>query len=304
MVYFVLALALFSPAPYLEVMRHLIGGLRGQGLLGEWHIPAKSSLFRARQRLGSEPLRVLFATTAKPMGTEATPGCFWHGLRLLAVDGTCWDVADSVANEAAFGRPGNSRGHDKSSFPQVRMACLIEVGTHLVLDAELAGCRTGEVTLCLLDLPFSDHRSAPAADRRGGGVERAAGCLDRGQPHELVAVPQPGQRQRHIGGVKVARTGCPPRAPADDDRAEQRGQQPPVSVLDACAHHTVRAPRRVRAGSGGVLLPPGPQFQVVRQELPQDLAAPQVKEFFQLVVVQAGTRRAGEVGNERGEQMS
>ncbi|PSM40356.1 hypothetical protein C6Y14_27030 [Streptomyces dioscori] len=29
----------------------------------------------------------------------------------------------------------------------MRMACLIEVGTHLVLDAEPAGCRTGEVTL-------------------------------------------------------------------------------------------------------------------------------------------------------------
>ncbi|WP_405655046.1 transposase domain-containing protein [Streptomyces sp. NBC_00019] len=71
-VYFVLALALFSPAPYLEVMRHLVEGLRSQGLLGEWRIPAKSSLFRARQRLGSEPLRVLFATTAKPMGTETT----------------------------------------------------------------------------------------------------------------------------------------------------------------------------------------------------------------------------------------
>jgi transposase IS4-like protein/DDE family transposase len=146
-VYFVLALALFSPAPYLEVMRQLVEGLRGAGLLGGWHVPAKSSLFRARQRLGSEPLRVLFATTAKPMGTEATPGVFWRGLRLLAVDGTCWDVADSAANEAAFGRPGNPRGHDKSCFPQVRMACLIEVGTHLVLDAELAGCRTGEVTL-------------------------------------------------------------------------------------------------------------------------------------------------------------
>ncbi|SEE87858.1 Transposase DDE domain-containing protein [Streptomyces sp. Ag109_O5-10] len=147
MVYFVLGLALFSPAPYLDVMRHLVEGLRGQGLLGDWRIPAKSSLFRARQRLGPEPLRVLFTTTAKPMGTEGTPGAFWRGLRLLAVDGTCWDVADSAANEAAFGRPGNSRGHDKSSFPQVRMACLIEVGTHLVLDAELAGCRTGEVTL-------------------------------------------------------------------------------------------------------------------------------------------------------------
>ncbi|WP_246091269.1 transposase domain-containing protein [Streptomyces griseorubiginosus] len=115
-VYFMLALALFSSAPYLEVMRHLVEGLRGQELLGEWHIPAKSSLFRARQRLGSLPLRVLFATTVKPMGTEAMPGCFWRGLRLLAVDGTCWDVADCPANEAAFGRPGNSRGHDKSSF--------------------------------------------------------------------------------------------------------------------------------------------------------------------------------------------
>jgi hypothetical protein len=146
-VYFVLGLALFSPAPYLDVMRHLVEGLRGLGLLGNWRIPAKSSLFRARQRLGPEPLRVLFAATAKPMGTEATPGAFWRGLRLLATDGTCWDVADSAANEAAFGRPGNPRGSDKSSFPQVRMACLIEAGTHLVLDAEVAGCRTGEVTL-------------------------------------------------------------------------------------------------------------------------------------------------------------
>ncbi|MFI1769715.1 transposase domain-containing protein [Streptomyces sp. NPDC020800] len=44
----------FPPAPYLDVMRHLVEGLRGQGLLGGWHRPAKSSLFRARRRLGCE----------------------------------------------------------------------------------------------------------------------------------------------------------------------------------------------------------------------------------------------------------
>ncbi|MET8129807.1 IS4 family transposase, partial [Streptomyces sp. NPDC005231] len=146
-VYFVLGLALFSPAPYLEVMRHLVAGLRGLGLLGKWHVPAKSSLFRARQRLGFEPLQVLFAATAKPMANESTPGAFWRGLRLLAVDGTCWDVADTAANQAAFGRPGNGRGTRRSAFVQVRMAALVEVGSHAVLDAELAGCRTGEVTL-------------------------------------------------------------------------------------------------------------------------------------------------------------
>jgi hypothetical protein len=40
----VLGLALFSPAPYLEVMRHLVEGLRGRGPLGEWHFPAKSKV--------------------------------------------------------------------------------------------------------------------------------------------------------------------------------------------------------------------------------------------------------------------
>nr|WP_282190008.1 hypothetical protein [Streptomyces sp. S1D4-11] len=43
---------------------------------------------------------------------------------------------------------------------------------------------------------------------------------------------------------------------------------------------------------------------MVRQELPQDVAAPQVKEFFQLIMVQAANRRAGEVSNELGEQAS
>jgi hypothetical protein len=162
-VYFVLGPALFSPAPYLEVMRHLVESLRGLGLLGNWRVPARSSLFRARQRLGSEPLRVLFAATAKPMATAAMPGAFWRGLRLLAVDGTCWDVAGSEANEAAFGRPGSGRGSGRSAFPQVWMAVLVEIGSHAVLDAELAGCRTGEVTLVsrlprsALNVSFSDE---------------------------------------------------------------------------------------------------------------------------------------------------
>ncbi|RMB81460.1 IS4 family transposase [Streptomyces shenzhenensis] len=146
-VYVVLGLALFSPASYLEVLRHLVEGLRTAGLCGTWRMPAKSSLFRARDRLGPEPLRVLFAATARPLADERTPGAFWRRLRLMAVDGTCWDVADSAGNEKAFGRPGNTRGPDRAAFPQVRMAALVELGTHAVLDAELDGCRVGELTL-------------------------------------------------------------------------------------------------------------------------------------------------------------
>jgi hypothetical protein len=77
-VYFVLALALFSPAPYLEVLRHLTEGLPELGRWGSWRMPAKSSLHRARERLGAEPLRVLFAATARPLATPSTPGAFWR----------------------------------------------------------------------------------------------------------------------------------------------------------------------------------------------------------------------------------
>jgi hypothetical protein len=146
-VYFVLALALFSPAPYLEVLQHLVQGLRELGRWGSWRVPAKSSLFRARERLGARPLRVLFAATARPLATPAIPGAFWRGLRLVAVDGTCWDAADTPANEAAFGRPGSRQGQGGGAFPQVRMVALVECGTHAILDAELDGYRVGEITL-------------------------------------------------------------------------------------------------------------------------------------------------------------
>ncbi|QIY60105.1 IS4 family transposase [Streptomyces sp. RPA4-5] len=169
-VYFVLGMALFSPAPYLEVLRHLTEGLRGAGLWGGWRIPAKSSLFRARERLGPEPLRVLFAAAAGPLADERTPGAFWRGLRLVAVDGTCWDAADSPANDKEFGRPGSSRGPDKAAFVQVRMAALVECGTHAVLDAELEGCRVGELTLSARLVRSAGPGMLVLADREFLGV--------------------------------------------------------------------------------------------------------------------------------------
>jgi hypothetical protein len=169
-VYFVLALALFSPAPYLEVLRHLTEGLRDLGRWGSWRMPAKSSLFRARERLGAEPLRVLFAATARPLATPSTPGAFWRGLRLMAVDGSCWDAADTPANDKEFGRPGTHRGEGGGAFPQVRMVALVECGTHAVVDAELDGCRVGEVTLAARVARSAGPGMLVLADREFLGV--------------------------------------------------------------------------------------------------------------------------------------
>lgn len=60
--------------------------------------PSKSAIFQARARLGSEPLVALFERVAEPIGTDRTPGVWLAGRRLVAVDGTCLDVADTTAN--------------------------------------------------------------------------------------------------------------------------------------------------------------------------------------------------------------
>jgi hypothetical protein len=152
-VYFVLALALFSHAAYEEVMRCLVEGLgwaqharRGRRSWPWWHVPGASALAEARERLGPEPLRVLFEQAARPLATQATRGAFWRHWRLLILDGTCLDVPDSPANQV-LGRSKSGRGEGVGAFPQVRVVGLVEAGTHAIVDAVQGPYATGEQTL-------------------------------------------------------------------------------------------------------------------------------------------------------------
>ena len=71
--------------------------------------PHRSSLCRARQRLGVGPVRLLFERIARPLADALTPGSFYAGLRLMGIDGTTYTVPDSEANASAFGYTGRSR---------------------------------------------------------------------------------------------------------------------------------------------------------------------------------------------------
>ena len=147
-VYYVLGLALFSQASYEEVMRELTEGLSwASGWSQSWNVPTKAALFKARARLGPEPLQALFGAVATPLASAQTRGAWYRGWRLMSIDGTCLDVADTAANEAAFGRPGTGRGDGAGAFPQVRLVALAECGTHALTAAAMGACITGETTL-------------------------------------------------------------------------------------------------------------------------------------------------------------
>ena len=133
-VYYVLALALFYGEAYEEVMRRLVGGLRGlENWSKEWKIPTSSAISQARSRLGEDPLRELFRRVASPIARPGTKGAWFRGLRVMSIDGVVIDVPDTPENASEFGRSRTAIA--ESAFPQLRLVGLAECGTHAIIAA-------------------------------------------------------------------------------------------------------------------------------------------------------------------------
>ncbi|MGW8948410.1 IS4 family transposase [Streptomyces koyangensis] len=142
-VYFVLAMCLFFGQPYEEVARLLGDGLRDGRR--SWRVPTTAAIGRARRRLGVEPLKVLFARVCRPVAVPQTAGAWYRRWRLVAVDGTTLDLADTAENDSFFGRPGSGRG--TGAFPQARLVALAECGTHAVFGAAVGPLSASEPVL-------------------------------------------------------------------------------------------------------------------------------------------------------------
>lgn len=141
----VIAMSLWSKASMRTVLKNLVDGLSEAWVrMGKyWRIPCKSSITEARQRVGAGVMSRLFHLVVKPLATIETPGAFLEGLRVMAVDGTVFDVPDTQSNARVFGYPGTRPG-TRAAFPKVRLVLLIETGTHLIVDALMCPYRIGE----------------------------------------------------------------------------------------------------------------------------------------------------------------
>ncbi|MFJ2478249.1 transposase domain-containing protein, partial [Streptomyces sp. NPDC087659] len=88
-VYFVLAMCLFSGQSYEGVIRLLTAGVQGvRRWRGSWGVPSTAAVWRARSRLGVAPLRQLFVRVCRPVAAPGTVGAFYRGWRLTVIDGT------------------------------------------------------------------------------------------------------------------------------------------------------------------------------------------------------------------------
>jgi hypothetical protein len=147
MAYFAMGMALHSDGSYEDVLALISDGLAWADRAdGPSRLANKAAISHARDRLGPEPMRLLFARVARPLAAKDTVGCWLAGRRLVAIDGTCLDLADTPANDEFFGRPGVMKG-ERSAFPQARVVALGECGTHAMFDAVIGAYTTPETVL-------------------------------------------------------------------------------------------------------------------------------------------------------------
>ena len=159
-VYYVIALALYMQVSYREVLRCLLEGL--QWIAGPTRgvkVTGKSGISQARTRLGWRPLQQVHDEVVRPIAVPATKGAWYREWRLLSLDGSTLDVADTPGNVKGFGRPGASRG--TTAYPQLRFVSLVENGTHVLVGSQLGRYTEGETTLVripVIVIAQSGHR--------------------------------------------------------------------------------------------------------------------------------------------------
>jgi hypothetical protein len=187
--YYVIAQALFMQVSQREVLRCLLEGVRWLfGPKVPIKVTGKSGISQARSRLGWEPVKQLHDDIVEPIAVKKTRGAWYKNWKVVSLDGSTLDIADTQKNQEAFGRPGASRG--SSAYPQIRFVSLVENGTHVLFGTEMAGYRTGEITLTKSALKRLKPGMLCLADRNFLGYElwkqaqlTGADLLWRGKKH-------------------------------------------------------------------------------------------------------------------------
>jgi hypothetical protein len=254
--YYCMALALYPQAAYEAVFAAVAQGLASvHGSIAPRTV-VKSAISTARTRLGSAPLKTLHARACKPLASlQAQPHAFYGGLRLVALDGSVFDIPDEAANAQHFGRhkaSGKPSGN-VASYPQARCVLLAECATHAILDAQLGASTQSENAL-------------------------AQPLLERLQPDMLCLADRgfcgyPNWRKARASGAQLLW------------RCKSDWQLPVDQVLDDDSYLTTLYPdqKSRRAGIGAL------QVRVIEYDLPQQSGA---QERYRLITTLLDPKKA------------
>ena len=161
---------------------------------------SKSAVAQARQRLGAEPLRVLFEISARAWSEQDRKQYLFKGLSLFAMDGTTIKTADTPEHREHFGAQVYPSGRI-SSYPQVRGVTLTAVPTHLIRDAVFGPYGINEMLSAKELLPSIPDDSLTAFDKGFLSAEILCGLTSSGVNRHFIIPAKANTKWKVIEGT-------------------------------------------------------------------------------------------------------
>ena len=170
-VYYCMGLSLYPEQAYESVFAAVAEGLAWSAGAATPAPVAKSAISKLRTKLGYAPLQALVQRCCKPLADPVHhPQGFYAGRRIVAIDGSKFEVPDEAQNKVAFGYPGSRTG--QSGYPQAQSAVLVECATHAILAANIGAYRVAEWEICQPLLGSLGPGMLCLADRGFNGFEQ------------------------------------------------------------------------------------------------------------------------------------
>jgi len=199
-VWLVIGISLYRDRPMVEVAHRLDLVLPGRD--GTLDPITKGAIPQARERVGVEPMKILFETTARHWAWADAQKDRWRGLRVLGADGSTLRVPDSPENRKAFRLPPRSRGRT-AGYPQVRVSVLMALRSRLWMDFDFADNRTAEGPLTWPLIQRVPDESVTILDGQYGNYAQLQALRLNGKKRHWLS-----RAKKNMRGRRVKRLGA------------------------------------------------------------------------------------------------
>lgn len=195
---------------------------------------SKSAAAQARQRLGSDPLKWLFAHSARHWSSQDRRSYIFKGLQLFAMDGTTLRTHDTADNREHFGAQLYSSGAI-ASYPQVRGVTLTALPTHLVHSAVFGPYGTNEMRYAKQLIADVPNESLTVFDRGFLSAEILCGLTQNGTDRHYIIPAKSNTRWEVIEGDEsdgIVRMRVSPQARAKCTELPEFWEARAITVID------------------------------------------------------------------------
>lgn len=171
LVYYVVAMALFSNVNIRSVLKALLEGLSRLFPSICREAAGEAAISQGRERLGEEVMKDLFAAVCRPLADRESKGAWYRQWRLVGIDGSDFDLPDEEEIVKEFPRHSNGKEYP---YPRLHFVALVELGTHSMFAVAQGNDKDSEKKLAEQVIPSLSAEMLLLGDRYYMGYDTTA----------------------------------------------------------------------------------------------------------------------------------